>query len=73
MRVWGCLQVRLTVRVGTTLSNHNSTLNNHNRPTRVATAVSLAISHSHSPKWSTCRFQSSFPGAGVLTATLFGV
>lgn len=64
MRV--CLQVRLTVRVGTTLSNHN-------RPTRVATAVSLAISHNHSLKWSTCRFQSSFPGAGVITATLFGV
>jgi hypothetical protein len=45
-----------------------TTLNNLNRPTRAV--VSLAINHSHSPRWSTCRFQSSFPGAGVLTAAL---
>ena len=54
-------QVPPLVRVGTTL-------NHLNRPTRAV--VSLAINHSHSPRWSTCRFQSSFPGGGVLTAAL---
>jgi hypothetical protein len=45
-----------------------TTPNHLNRPTRAV--VSLAINHSHSPRWSTCRFQSSFPGARVLTAAL---
>ena len=61
MRV--CSQVRHPVKGGTTL-------NNLNRPIRVAMVVSLAINHSHRLNRSTCRFQSSFRlSAEVLTAT----
>jgi len=44
-----CSQVRHPVRGVTTL-------NNLNRPTRVATVVSLAINHTHRLNRSTCRF-----------------